>query len=244
MNRITRMSIVFAALAALGACGPFEKREKKEEELSLRSYAVPEETARRMKQALSQVFNTGGWASADAKYVARADVGPGGQLLVLGTPAIHEGVRAMVAELGKTQPTAPQTVEITFWLVLGKHGEGPKDPALVEIQGTLDEIAKAEGPSQFSLHERLKVSALDGEHGETRGRIAIAEQRVNLIGSTAVGDIKVHAGKHHLETRLSFAPGQSIVLGESGYEPEGKPSGGDRDTTLYYVIRAAVRSAR
>jgi hypothetical protein len=244
MNWTTRSSIVLAALAALGACGPFEKREKREEELVLRSYAVPEETARRMKQALSQVFYTGGSGANDAKFVARADVGPNGQLLVLGTASIHEGVRAMVAELGKTQPTAPQTVEITFWLVLGKRGEGPKDPALAEIQGTLDEVAKAEGPSQFSLFERLRVSALDGEHGETRGRSAVAEQRVTLVGPSAVGDIKVHAGKHHLETRLSFTPGQSIVLGESGYEPEGKPSGGDRDTTLYYVIRAAVRSVR
>jgi hypothetical protein len=67
--------------------------------------------------------------------IGRAVVTPDGRLAVLATPTVQTGVQALVDEIAKHPPTFEQTVELHYFLVLGKPAASvqPLPPGVSEI---------------------------------------------------------------------------------------------------------------
>ncbi len=251
-----RLSVLSACWLALTAgCRPLENSGHPE--LVLRTYDVPQAAAGPIRIALNSVFvtgpSTGGEKGAEPpKYVARADVAPGGKLIVLASEPVQAGVQALVDEVRNHPPAAQQTVELRYWLVEGYPEAKPAAPGpdLQDVQSALEAISRTDGPLEFKLVQKLRVSSLVNERGEAEGARAKVVQQASVSGNQVVADIRFefgHLRHHELNTRISVTPEQTVVLGAAGYDGT-EPSVTDSTktlptppgATLYYLVRAVL----
>jgi len=217
-------------------------------DLELRSYTVPQGLEERMVQVLSALMVRG------EERVGRAMTGPNGLVLVLAPGSVHAGIDRVLQQLDSTNVDlgAPQTIEITYWLVLGRPAErgdaaAGQDRRLQEIQPALDTIAGEQGATRFEVVERLKVSSVPGEQGAIGGRTVRITQRVSRTGGGLLGDVELemYQGAGGLRARVALSPDRFVVLGESGIGSRDYKFMNDETVaeTLYYVIRARVVEA-
>ncbi len=215
-------------------------------ELVLRSYEVPNDGAGQMRGILKDMmwFGSGGKENT-GQYVGRVEVGPDGRLLVLATPGVHDGVKALLDQMARAPQKGRSTIELDYWFVEGKPYEGKEAPAvpanLAQLTPALAEIAKTDGAQEFKLEEKLVVRALTGEYARTQGRDWQVGQTASQVGSGAVSvdvNLETH-GPQRINTRLKLTPGQIAVLGASGAGNKGESNG-----TLYYLVRAAIHDGQ
>jgi len=184
------LGVAVILMLALAGCESTSGIESAD--LELRSYAVPQGLEERMVQVLSALMVKG------EERVGRAMTGPNGLVLVLAPQSVHAGIDRVLQQLESTDVDlgAPQTVEITYWLVLGRPAERGdaatvQDRRLQEIQPALDAISGEQGPTRFDVLERLKASSIPGEQGRIGGRTSRVAQRVARSGTGLVGDVEV-----------------------------------------------------
>src|SRR5689334_4054265 len=101
---LERWMVVCAAIV-LGAGCDARGASTADGEMKLAIYEVPGGSARELANALSKVLWKGD--KGEGSWTGRVSVAPDGRLLVLATPSIQEGVRAMVEAAGKAPRTGP-----------------------------------------------------------------------------------------------------------------------------------------
>ena len=218
----------------------------------LKTYQVPagHETAlKRLLQGNSypiQVISDNG---AQTQFVRLNPQFTGSGYFVLSAPeGIHDGVRGLLDVVTKQDLKATQPlVKVTYWLVLGwpsdKTEIGPQLEAISEPLGELTSL----GTMRFELLESLNITALDGEEGIARGRLATTKH----TGFVENGKIELRLeiqvrGKGPdalIETVLSIKPDQYAVLGQAGYTPDSTPIErmGNAGPTLFYLAHAEIQ---
>jgi hypothetical protein len=265
MRRLALLSLstsislfLLASVAALSSTGCREKEKEIVHEpaksadappkLLLRSYTVPAGQGQQAKSILQSLFY-----GVKDKVAARATLSPDGQLVVVAPETIHKGVAELVARMKEGKPQgAPPSVEMTYWLVVGRPAPKTRvDETIGAIKPALEAVASAQGPMEFRLLERLKVSSLSDSHGRGSGRHATIRQTVSVTGKRAIADLDItlphDKRSSHLETRVAIDPAKLLVLGEAGIEPPAgfwpiTGGGGKRgDSTLYYVVRMNIK---
>ncbi len=228
-------------LACFTACA-FDARSSPTapgEGMVLRTFEVPAGQAQRIRGVLMQVLWIGSEGKDAQKYVGRADVTPDGRLLVLATPELQEGVKALVDSLAKNPPKEPESVTLTYWVVTGVPGSEQTKPLPEEVQPALAEVRKADGAQDFSLVERLSVSSLAAERGTLNGRDTSVEQWVTSSGNELTADVRLERFGQKLNTRVRLAAGKVLVLASSG-SPARDPK--DPPSTVYFIVKATPSS--
>jgi len=206
--------------------------------LVLHSYSVPAGSAQQLRTVLRELLWFGSDGKDSNKYVGRADVGPGGQLIVLAPETVHEGVRALIAEAEKNPVKAPQSLTLTYWAVVGTPVEkaGERPAALKDVGPALDEVVKSEGTMDFSLMEKLVVSSMSGEHGEVMGREIDARQYATLADGTLTADLDLERMGQRVKTRVRLPQDKLMVLASSGLVSK---DAADAGKSLIFIVKAA-----
>ena len=238
MKKSQRLLILtsLAAAAVLLACSTPGVAEDSQE-VELKTYSVPHGFESEVRSMLRTALGT------DENRVGRASLGPAGKLLVVAPPGVQEGVAALIRELGEldSPPPPPIPVNMTFWLVVGE----PLDPAtmksgeysvkghnLGDVAPALEQISQTQGPQEFELLERLRLSSTGDDWARVRGLHVQIEQRASAVQDSVVADLRILMQQYSLNTQVKLRPGQFVVLGQSGYE--------QGELALYYVITSEL----
>jgi hypothetical protein len=227
---------VFAALvlpAVLAAC----HSSPRDEVIELRTYDVPKGTASSLVTTIKDVMWMG-----DNKNIGRAVVTPDGRIAVLASPGVQMGVQTLVDEVAKHPPTSAQTVELHYFLMLGKPAATPQPPppGVAEIQPALDEIVRSQGPQTFTVAQRVGLSSLHDEEGRLDNFEAKLEIRQVAVQTSegVYAKLGIRWKDDKVETRVQLAPDRMVVLGATGQHAGDAPDG----ATLYYVVRVTPRA--
>lgn len=249
-----RFRFLFAVITttfALTACAPPPSpavAAAAEPELEMAVYDAPGGSAQQLRSVLQQAFAR----NEQAPPVARATVTPDGRILVVGPKSVQRGVAELFKSLKATPPAPPRTIEIKYWLVLGKPGgDGAVPKELNEISAALQAVSSAQGGLSFEPLESLTVRSLQEEWAEANGRTVNVKHEASVGPGGLIARIQINpTGPAELHTRVMLEAGQTLVLGESGFEVrpgdlpgEVKPGSGPDSRKLFYVVRPTLLEA-
>jgi hypothetical protein len=160
MGQGFRFSAMVAALLALAACrAPADgAAEQASAPMEMKLYDVPAAQTGRLAVALGGAL--GGHANV-------SDPAPG-KLLVYAPRDAQASIAAALGELAKSgaAQAASTQVNLRFWIVEGRAGAGPDDPALKPLATTLDTLRREMGPLHFQLDQAV-ASLAASNHGGT-----------------------------------------------------------------------------
>jgi hypothetical protein len=231
-----RLSLLpVAALVATLATGCRSAPPEDSAALELRTYDVPKGSARALVATLGDTLWMG-----DQKLVGRAVVTPDGRLVVLAPRHVHAGVETLVAEVAKHPPTYEQSVELHYFVLLGKPAAAPTPPppGLGEVQPALDEIVRSQGPQTFTVAQRVRLSSLNGDSGKVEADQIKIEQKAAQTSDGVDAIINIQFAKNdRLATRVHLTADRIVVLGATSQHPDAADG-----STLYYVVRVAPRA--
>lgn len=214
--------------------------------LVLRSYKAPEGQEERLTATLRELIARGDDAQG------RVVRGPNAQILVAAPESLQGGVASLLQEISSAAQAAPRTIQLRYWLVLGQPAASPapRGPRLQELAAALDGVVEAEGPMRFTLLEKLTLQSMDGEFARAQGRLLETEHNAAAASEGVLANIDLEVtGGHKLQTRVALQPGQTVVLSQSGFDPERarellgpdaplEPTPGGY--VLFYVVQAAL----
>jgi hypothetical protein len=249
-HRRLSCSLALAALVLSAGCKTKEREirvpapaeESREPQVVLRAYDVPEGQGPQVHAILSSVFR-----GVKDKVAALT---PDGQLVVVAPEGIHQGLESLLGKMKGRKAVAPPSIEITYWLVVGRSAaETSLGAQTGEIEPALEAVARAQGPMEFALLDKMRVRALSDARGHTTGRYARVQQVASVSDGKVVADLDCSTEGSRFETRVAIPPGKLLVLGEAGFEPPpglwSIRAGAKRDasaSTLFYVVRADVEA--
>lgn len=227
-------SIVLLAALFTASCFPVSDSavEACDHDLLLKTYEVPAGYGDKMASVLRRVL------PGDQASVSE---GPNGEIVMVGSASLHEGVAELVASVhaGRGALEPPRNITVEYWAVWGSPaGEPGRDGALSPVSTALTAIeADAGGPMAFELMAKNTVISLDGHQGEIRGSDGFSVEHTATIdpGTGAlIADISISRRGVGPQARVLLQPNQWLVIGEVGRPEEGTTS------TLYYLARAVV----
>lgn len=239
--------LIFLAITlSLCAC---QKPAPESNPIELHTYDVPKGSIR----PLLTTFKDGFWVDDKTPPVGRATMTPDGRLMVVAPHNMQAGVQALVDEVAKHPPVADSTIELHYWLVMGRPSAspGPVTPGMKEVQPALEEIARTQGPQTFTLIQHVQLSSLQDEWGkaeaspgDTAGSKLVISQHALQSSDAVFAQVEIHYGKNDaVETRVNLVTGQTVVLGTTGQRFAEAADAGDGDgATLYYLLRVAPRA--
>lgn len=233
-----------AAIMLTAACSGGKAGEKPAESMELKVYAVPGGFKDEIRQQLSS-------AMRDA-VVGRVTAGPGDTVIVVAPASFQTGVERTIREFEQlgAPPPPPAPVELRYWLVVGRPlGErGAEGPVVVsganpmtELGRVLQSIAEVEGPTEFTLLDRVDLTSLEPKPASARGKFAQIEQRTTRSDGRVVAEILVNLDANEIRTQVVLEQGQFVVLGQARYGGRSSRIFGDGDdgyATLYYVMNS------
>jgi len=250
MSKHRTAILLFLLLAAAGCRSgereiliqPESPGSAPEAEPVLRSYTLPSGRGQQVSSILSSLLYR------KEKPLGRAALTPDGQLVVVAPTGIQEGLDKLLSNMGSSEATAPPTVAITYWLVVGRPASEPDATRLPAVlQPMVDAVLANQGPMELALLETMTLRSLSDATGRAAGRYANANQVASVAGDKIVADISLEAlggGPSSFSTRLSLPAGKLLVLGQAGFRPPPelwpKGASGDDPATLFYVIRADI----
>jgi hypothetical protein len=242
---------VFAigSLLAIAGCRPGGGAEQSGR-WDLRSFDVPPAHRQQLADVLASVLK------GDK---GRVQLGPDGRLVVLAPAATQDEIKREILDplLNHPPPPLPGSITMSYWMVLARPTKGSapaRPPALEEIAPALQEIEKGTGAAELLLLERFRLSGTPGNGTRTQGRTFDVNQKASSAGGRVVSEIDITGSFENgdrntlLSTRVSLAPGQLVVVGQTGlrWPLKGMPKdtrGTGGDEALYFVLRAAVDDA-
>jgi len=241
--RFSRILFAVLAAAALSSCRADNTASAAEPAPLMKTYDVPSGQGPQIRSVINAALDRG----ENNPRLARVELSPNGKLVVVGPQGIQDGVKELLDQLAKepAQPPPP-TISFTYWLVVGKKAKdasAPTPPELAEIASALAAIQKADGPVSFSSLEKLSMLSQADEFAEQQsGRSTYVRQRASLQDGKVIADLRLQNGPQKLETRVQVAPGQLLVLGQSGWAGPKAGANAPDDETLSWVARADVKT--
>lgn len=225
-----------AALLAVLTTGCHAAPPEDANNLVLHTYDVPKGSARSVVATLDAMF----WVGTDQKRIGRAAITPDGRLAVLATQNVQTGVQTLVDEITKHPPTFEQSIELHYFVLLGKPAVSPQPPpaGASEIQPALDEIVRSQGPQTFTVAERVRLSSLNGDDGKAETELLKISQKAAQTNDGVDAIVSIQFAKNDkLETRIHLEAERIVVLGATSQHADA-----GEGSTLYYVVRVAPRA--
>jgi hypothetical protein len=235
-------TLTLCAVLALGACHFGEPAASPTppggipSNLVLRSYVVPGGAAQQVRSVLKDVLWIGSDGKGADKFLGRADVGPDGRLVVMASEGVQEGVKAFIDSLDQKPPKPPATIDTDVWLVDGVPGKSvPPATGLQEVAPALAQIEKSDGPMEFKLVEKVRLTQLSSEEAKVNGRQLSVDQTTWMKPDGLKSDLAIHDIRgQRLETRVNLKLDQVMVLGSAGAGKDDAPR------SVYVLIRAGL----
>jgi hypothetical protein len=229
-----------ALIAILNGCHSAPAEDK--DSLVLRTYDVPKGSARSVVSTLDATF----WMGEQQRRLGRVSMTPDGRLAVLASQNVQTGVQALVDEITKHPPTYEQSIELHYFVILGKPAASPQPPpaGASEIQPALDEIVRSQGPQTFTLTERVRLSSVNGDDGKVETehvkiwqKAAQTNDGVDALVGIQLAKSEKSAFGDRIETRVNLGADRIAVLGATNQHSDASDG-----STLYYVVRVAPRA--
>lgn len=217
--------------------------------VELKTYTVPHGFESEVRSMLRNALGSG------ESRLGRVDIGPAGKLVVVAPAGIQAGVDQFIRELSDLGEAPPRSVPVTltYWILAGRPLAGAKPAqfsvvgrdALADVTPALEQIATAQGPTEFTLVERLRLTSVGDQEAQAGGRHATLRQRAGLVQGNIVADLSIRVRQYSMTTQVKLEPDQFIVLGQTGFSPNRDFAGlewaNEPDLTLYYVIATDLR---
>lgn len=238
--RFLRAPALAALVSVFIGCHSAPKEDT--DSLVLRTYDVPKGSARSVIATLDATF----WMGEQQRRLGRVSTTPDGRVLVLASQNVQVGVQTFVDEITKHPPTFDQSIELHYFVVLGKPASSPQPPpaGVSEIQPALDEIVRSQGPQTFTLTQRVRLSSVNGDDGKVETeqvkiwqKAAQTNDGVDALVGIQLAKSDKSAFGDRVETRVTLGGDRIAVLGATSQHAD-TPDGG----TLYYVVRVAPRA--
>ncbi len=228
------MARLFSSSALLGLllvgcipAGPAPVVEVGSAPVVLRSYAVGSHGG----QAVNVLQSAFRGDAVNARVVA----GPSGEVIVVASEDVQVGVEQFLDGLDSVPSGAPPNVELTYWVLSGRAGEGAR-PAIPMIAPALDAIEARSGKMDFTVVSGTSLISRSGDWAEssaTHGLNVNQSASVNPSDDSIVAKVTIGIpGKSRIETQIALKDAQVAVLAEVGAEA---------GSSFYYVIGGAVR---
>jgi hypothetical protein len=198
-----------------------------------------------LAQEFSTILNNVLDRGEKAAPAGRANIGPGGQLIVAAPVEVLDEIEEMITSIENSTPGAPPMITISYWIVVGTPDDKTAWPSRIqELAPALNSIAMTEGPTRFTLSEKIQIQTLSGEKGYTEGLKWRARQKATAREGHVFADLYLSRtrGGGTLETRANLATDQLLVLGQAGFDSY-KSSDSEPATSVYFVIKASIGSA-
>lgn len=247
MISAVRVALLSAVCLFASACNFHSGTDAPEpEQIEMAVYDAPAGTAQQIKNVLQQAF----YRNEQTPPVARATVTPDGKIIVTGPKSVQDGVANLMKNVGKLEAQPIPTIELKYWLVLAKRGANGVPPELAELTSTLNAVSGASGGLDFELLEELTIRSQADDDGEVEGKNAKLWQVASVTGGTLTARIDIDpVGPSRLKTRVQLEKGQTLVLGESGFELhpmmlKAGTTGSIESRKLFYVVRPTVIEAK
>ena len=209
--------------------------------LVLRTYDIPKGSARAFISTFKDTFWMGGKSDgSEPKLVGRASITPDGRLAVLAPQNVQVGVQTLVDEVAKHPPTYEQSIELHYFVLVGKSAASPQPPpaGVSEIQPALDEITRSQGPQTFTIAQRVRLTSQNGDEGKVEAEQLKIYQKAAQTNDGVDAVILVEfANKNKVDTRVHLAADRIVVLGSTNQQSDASDG-----TTLYYIVRLAPRA--
>jgi hypothetical protein len=206
-------------------------RAPAEDRMELRTYEVPKGTVRALEATIKDVLYLD-------KPIGRATVTPDGRLAVLAPSTVQPDVQTLIDEVKKNPPTYEGTIELHYWVVVGKPASSPQPPppGSEEIKAALDAITKAAGPQGFTIVSKARFPSLHNEKSALEAdQLKVIQTAVHTHDGVYARIIMDARKGNQIETHVHLQPNASAVLAATGQHGPDVPEG----TTLYYVVRLA-----
>ncbi len=247
MNQALLAAALLAALAGCHPTAPTPPQPSTAEEpvAELRVYKVPAAFQGELRGVIAKLL----WRGRNVPELGSAAIGPDGTLLVTAPPAFHAGVADLVARMEKSNPAPPPTLEMQYWMLLGRAAAAPTPSDRFDgaIRTTVERLQAEHGPMDLRLVERMQVRSLSGVEAEAEGASTRVRQSASVRGESVLAEIQFMPGEgREFRTSLQLPRGETVVLGYAGLSgktaertfPEMQPD--EPAPTAYYVVRGAV----
>ena len=158
----------------------------------------------------------------------------------------HEGIEQIIADMEKATPEPAPMIMMTYWIVAGSPAETTAwSSRLEELEPALGSIASAEGPTRFTLLEKVHLHSLSGERGTSSSRLFWIRQTATARDGQGFAHLHLNErkiGSGGIDTRINLRPDQLLVLGQSALpeRPGGREDTDSTDSTLYILVRPQI----
>ena len=240
--RIVRLALLAGLVA--GGCAARGATPPPDGDLLMRTYTVQTGKSDLALKTLSDVVRGGPTG-------ARVEQLPDGRLLLIAPEGVHEGVPVLLDGLGDPPPI--RSAELDYWIVLGEPASAASFLNLSpEIAPALQDIVASQGPMKFTLLETSRLSSMLDEAASAQGSRAQVRQVVSIVAGELVADVNIDVRlergddvQHRsLQSRVTFEPGRSLLLGQSGFVADPKATSSGPQSTVFYIVRGEVSRGR
>ncbi len=232
-------------------------------ELVMKTYEMPAGYGAKLRPILSKVLKQG----KDKEPVGRAALTPDGRIVLVAPAGIQAGVQALLDDVKRAKKpfVPPPTIAMTYWILVGRSGPDPNEQQCGKfgqrcLEGGDNELWKVLDPIvnkysslggiHFKLFEKLRLRSLDSEMAKAKGHTARVFQTASASGGKVMADVNIYLHRHAentVNTRLQFAPEQTIILGQTGFKEDWKKGPLDSQAEkesegglLLFVVRGSI----
>jgi hypothetical protein len=236
---MTTLAVIVVVLGMMWGCDRTAASEQGSA-LVLRSFEVDPDLAGELEIILNEALARG----ENEAPVGRVSVGPGGRLIVAAPAAVLDAVEVLITDVEAASPPPPPVISMTYWVVRGTPAAETSWPErLGEVAQALEGICAAEGTTRFIIEEKVQLRSLSGERANSMAREYRVTQRATerdgrVLVSVTLQNTRRASGS--IETRLQLAPGQLLVLGQTGV---GGVEASDEQASVYFIVRAGVEGS-
>ncbi|MGH8274990.1 MAG: hypothetical protein ACRES9_12205 [Gammaproteobacteria bacterium] len=219
------MGLTLLALTlGLTACGARQNNTSSGTSLTLRTYTVPNGSAKKLSLTLNHVLSL----SNDKNQTGTTYSAGSGQILVLAPEHMQASIAASIKQIVGQSPAAAKPskpVRLNAWVVDAYPGTGSSDPSLKTIQPALEAFSKATEPAHFAqAHYLMAVSDIGARTALAPFPPLNFSYTVNKNDGGLVLKFNYSNAAVGLRGQVAVKLGQTLVLGLISDRPV-KPSG-------------------
>ena len=216
----------------------------------LRTYDVDFKYQQEVYRALRDILvldpNT---ALVPGMTYGRVQLLPTGQILVDTTPATHDEIENLLAEIKARQTEATPRVTLRYWVLLGSSAADAANDAPPILRDALEELERVHGDLKFRVLGTATLMSESGGVGAVRSEPLSATQSVYVQGQTTNARITLEYAetarpppqaqgafqttpppyRANLTLDVTLERGQFLVLGENTVRTP------PLDGTLFYI---------
>lgn len=257
--------IVLSSLMVFSACTDFSnKDEEGQGELVLKSYQVPERSAKEINETINELL---GWRYGNPlkEYppTGKARLTPDGQLMVNAPESFHRGMKDFLTRVQNAAPEPSSTVEVNYWMVAGRKANAHSNlEEFDRIKPALETIQNNQGNMEFKLLDHAMgtssgqgtMAVLHGAffeinyslYANSDGTIVIRPRITNIPILLENSNYKTFG---IVETQIETRSGELVVLaqesqpfqGLSIFETQKEGEKKIEIVSVYYIVTATIK---